>query len=231
MRTLTSLLRCTTTVALCVRMMMSSKASQVFEKQPVVLLDGGTGEELLTNGGVPDDREIWSAVAVVKEEYHENLKRVHQSFLQAGAQAITTNSYGIVPGVGFSDEEIRKYCGIAGRLAREVAVSVNVDVLVLGSLGPLVESYRPDLILEHARGVQVYALMVEALAPYTDAFLAETLSCTEEALQVIDAVKNTQPLLVSFTVDSAGCLRSGETAGAAIPRVLDHCHLHDAKRT
>lgn len=57
----------------------------------VLILDGGTREELFRRG-VPVDRKIWSATAVVKSEYHSTLQQVHQSFVQAGADAITTNS-------------------------------------------------------------------------------------------------------------------------------------------
>lgn len=60
----------------------------------IMLLDGGTGEELFRNG-VPDDRKIWSATAVVHSQYHSKLKQVHESYFKAGSNAVTTNSYGI----------------------------------------------------------------------------------------------------------------------------------------
>ena len=59
-----------------------------------LLLDGGTGEKLFLRG-VKDDRKIWSATAIVNKEYHGILEEVHRSFIDAGSQAITTNSYGI----------------------------------------------------------------------------------------------------------------------------------------
>ena len=87
-------------------------------KSETLILDGGTGEELFVRG-VPDDRKIWSATAVVHPQYHSTLQQVHSSFVEAGADAITTNSYGIVPGVGFSIAEIQQHVATAGRLARE----------------------------------------------------------------------------------------------------------------
>ena len=193
------------------------------------LLDGGTGEELFTK--IPDDRKIWAATAVVNECYHDALKDVHRSFLKAGAQAITT-VYGIVPGVGFTDDEIVHFCAVAGRLAREVIEEENSSAFVFGSLGALVESYRADMILDHDRGTAVYQKSASALAAYTDAFLAETLSCLEEAFQVIEAVQSIgQPLLVSFTVDQMGNLRSGEGIVPSLHRVIAHCKDHNVKRT
>ena len=193
------------------------------------LLDGGTGEELFTK--IPDDRKIWAATGVVNEQYHDALKGVHRSFLKAGAQAITT-VYGIVPGVGFTDDEIVRFSATAGRLAREVIEEEKSSAFVFGSLGPLVESYRADLILDHDRGTAVYQKSARALAPFTDAFLAETLSCVEEAFQVIEAVKDIgQPMLISFTVDQMGNLRSGEEIVPSLHRVIAHCKDHSLKRT
>merc|ERR1711862_897786 len=117
---------------------------------------GGTGEELFLRG-VPDDRKIWSATAVVQERYNSILNDVHQSFIQSGSDMITTNSYGIIPGAGFSKEDIKTYVDQAGKIAFESAKNNNgARSLVCGSLGPLVESYRPDLIMEHKSGVEYY---------------------------------------------------------------------------
>ena len=158
------------------------------ETRGVFLIDGGTGEELIRRG-VPDDRRIWSATALVRSEFHSILENVHNAFLAAGSQAITTNSYGIVPGVGFYNERMREeLMAKAGDIARRAVERHNhhenkkvpqQQAYVLGSLGPLVESYRPDLIRDHEHGVEDYRLACRALNPYVDAFLAETMSCSK----------------------------------------------------
>eukprot|EP00978_Attheya_sp_CCMP212_P010014 scaffold23974_cov52-Attheya_sp.AAC.6 len=194
----------------------------------LLLLDGGTGEELFRRG-VPDDRQIWSATAVVNANYHVILKDVHKSFINAGSQAITTNSYGVVPGVGFSVGSIAKYVATAGRLAREAvtesAIHGGQSALVLGSLPPLLESYRPDKVMNHSEGVQVYSVFVKALTPFVDCFLAETISSVEEASQAVEAVglanESQIPILVSFTLNSAGLIRSGESAVDGVPRIIE----------
>ena len=195
------------------------------DKDQVLLLDGGTGEELFRQG-VPDDRKIWSATAVVNPQYHPILQQVHQSFVDAGSQAITTNSYGITPGVGFSEAEIATYAAEAGRLARESVVSTST--LVLGSLGPLVESYRPDMILPHDEGVRIYKIYTKALSPHVDCFLAETMSSLEESLQAVEAVASEKPMLVSYTLGSDGALRSGEKATHAIHQLFEFAKQHSA---
>ena len=194
------------------------------------LLDGGTGEELFRRG-VPDDRKIWSARAVVDAKYHECLRHVHRSFLEAGACGVTTNSFGIVPGVGFGGEEIIKYCAIAGRIARESTEGYE-DRFVFGSLGPLVESYRADLVMKHEDGVAFYKQMISALGPFVDCFLAETLSSVEESMQPIDALAQSEVdkcILVSYSLCSNGRLRDGETPESGIPRLLKYAHERNVK--
>ncbi|KAL8015401.1 putative Homocysteine-binding domain-containing protein [Plasmopara halstedii] len=44
-----------------------------------------------------DDRRIWSAIALVHEQHHNLLREVHMSFLDAGADCITSNNYGVTP--------------------------------------------------------------------------------------------------------------------------------------
>mmetsp|Transcript_379 Transcript_379/g.661 ORF Transcript_379/g.661 Transcript_379/m.661 type:complete len:372 (-) Transcript_379:1172-2287(-) len=208
---------------------MSSALSSHLErlrsnKKELLFLDGGTGEELFRRG-VPDDRKIWSATAVANQQYHQYLKDVHRSFIDAGSHAITTNSYGITPGVGFSRDDMIKYVDVAGRLARE-STKEGDGTIILGSLGPLVESYRPDLVAEHKRGVEDYQTMAAALAPHIDCFLAETMSSIEEASQAIEAVGNLQEntelpmMMVSFTLNGKGKIRSDESLVEAIPKVI-----------
>ena len=183
--------------------------------------------------GVPDDRKIWSATAIVNEKYHDVLKEVHTSFLDAGSMAVTTNSYGIIPGVGFNLEEIKQYTSISGKIARDCVDTYNNNSndddgrnknVVLGSLGPLLESYRPDKLLPHEKGVKIYEIMIHALYPYVDCFLAETMSCLKESSQVMEACGkykiNNKPLLVSYTLQSDGKLRDGESISTCIDQLL-----------
>lgn len=190
----------------------------------VLLLDGGTGEELFRRN-VPDDRKIWSATALVHPEYHEILEQVHSSFLESGSNLIATNSYGVVPGVGFNEQEVMSYMDTAGAIARQSVTNFTIKeerekeestpAFVLGSLGPLVESYRPDLILPLEEGSRCYKRACQALFPHVDAFLGETLSSVAESLQVLHAVgaldsSERLPLLLSFSLTPQGNFRDGQ---------------------
>jgi S-methylmethionine-dependent homocysteine/selenocysteine methylase len=197
----------------------------------VMLLDGGTGEELFARG-LPNDRRIWSATALVHEQHHKLLREVHTSFLDAGADCITCNNYGVTPGVGFNDEEIVQYTKVAGRVAREACDQWTVESAdrtkpkVCGSLPPLVESYRADKVPEHEEGVRLYAMIARSLKPFVDCYLAETLSSVQEAKMALLGVQHVWghegpvEVLVSFTLDSQGRLRSGEKVCEAAQELL-----------
>ncbi|TMW62521.1 hypothetical protein Poli38472_005139 [Pythium oligandrum] len=188
-------------------------------RRRIELLDGGTGEELFRRG-MPDDRKIWSAGALVHPEHHELLVDVHGSFLRAGSDFITCNNYGVTPGVSFSEEEIVKYCDVAGRLAQRARAS-KPSSRICGSLPPLLESYRPDRLVEFDDGLHLYSVIGSALRPYVDLFLGETLSTVEEAKMAILGVQDLQkPVMISFTLNTKGQLRSGMSADDAIRELI-----------
>ncbi|KAG6958864.1 hypothetical protein JG688_00010329 [Phytophthora aleatoria] len=192
-------------------------------RKTVTLLDGGTGEELFARG-LPDDRRIWSATALVHEQHHKLLREVHTSFLHANADYITCNNYGVTPGVGFSDDEIVRYTTVAGRVAREACDkwrtthTTRPKLKVCGSLPPLLESYRADKVPGHKEGVRLYAMIARTLKPFVDCYLAETLSSIQEAKMALLGVQQARSgesdgavgVMVSFTLNSHGRLRGGE---------------------
>lgn len=203
-------------------MTSSSTRTGALGQTAVKLLDGGTGEELFRLG-MEDDRKIWSARALVDDANHELLINVHMSFLAAGSDFITCNNYGVTPGVGFSDEEIKSLTSVAGELVVEARRrSGKTEAKICGSLPPLLESYRADRVVAFGEGVRLYKLIGAALAPFVDLFLAETLSSIAEAKMALNGVREFQrPAMVSFTLNNQGSIRSGETVCDAIEALLN----------
>ncbi len=187
---------------------------------PVTLLDGGTGREL-KRIGAPFRQPEWSALALI--EAPEFVTRVHQSYVDAGADVITTNTYALVP-FHIGEERFaaqgRDLAALAGSLARAVADAAPRKVAVAGSLPPVCGSYRPDLV-DIARARPILRDLVEALAPHVDHWQAETLSALSEAELVGELTAATgKPLWLSFTLDDGHPgpvprLRSGESVTEA----------------
>ena len=186
----------------------------------LTLLDGGTGREL-ARIGAPFRQPEWSALALI--EGPDFVTRVHEGYVAAGADVITTNSYAVVPfhiGEDRFASDGARLAALAGQLARAVADGAGRPVAVAGSLPPVYGSYRPDLVdIDRAR--PVLAVLVAALAPFVSHWQAETLSAIAEAELVADLVAPTgKPLWLSFTLEDEAVsdtprLRSGESVAEA----------------
>ncbi len=193
-------------------------------KTPLIL-DGGMGREL-NRIGAPFRQPEWSALALI--EGPEYVRRAHDGFIAAGADAITTNSYAVVP-FHIGEERFRKDGRVladrAGRIAREAADAAPRKVTVAGSLPPLFGSYRPDLFVEkEAQGIA--EVLIAGLSPHVDVWLAETQGSIAEAAALRKAIGgDPRPFWVSFTLEDGKAatppkLRSHEPVAAAVRAAL-----------
>ncbi|ARO32958.1 homocysteine S-methyltransferase protein (plasmid) [Rhizobium sp. NXC14] len=175
------------------------------------ILDGGMSRELLRLGAELKQPE-WSAQALMNSP--EVVRKVHQEFIAAGSEIITTNSYALVPfhiGEDRFQEEGPALMRLAGRLAREAADAVTGrKVLVAGSLPPIFGSYEPENF-QPSRVQDYLEVLVENLAPFVDLWLGETLSLIAEGEAVRKAVAASgKPFWISFTLaDDEAAIRGG----------------------
>lgn len=184
----------------------------------ITLLDGGMGGELARRG-VGDPNGLWSARALL--DAPEAVVEVHRDYIEAGAEIIITNSYSTIPSylgkAGFEDRYV-ELTALAGELARQAVDRPGVRVA--GSLPPLAESYRPDLVPPEPEASPIYAAMAKALAPNVDLIICETMSTADEARVACAAAAahTDRPILVSWTLNErpGGGLRSGERIADAV---------------
>lgn len=185
----------------------------------VTLLDAGMGKTLSMKG-VDILPTIWSANALIVAP--EVVKEVHKENIAAGANIITTNSYGIIRGdlakEGLEDKYL-ELNQIAGNLAEQSVADTNAQVLIAGSLPPQNGSYRPDRVLDEAIIRPLYEEQVEILNSYVDLFICETMSTIAEARTACEAaLQSSRPVIVGLTLhdQQKSCLRSGESLADAI---------------
>lgn len=165
----------------------------------ITILDGGMGREL-ERSGAPFRQPEWSALALIEDP--QSVARVHDGYIAAGAQVITTNSYALVP-FHIGEDRFRRdgahLADLAGRMARQ-AVGDATGVRIAGSLPPVFGSYQPELF--RADVAQDYlSVLITGLDPHVDLWLAETQSSLEEARAAATATAPTgKPLWISFTL-------------------------------
>ena len=114
------------------------------DKGEIIFLDGGIGTEL-ERLGAPMDHDTWCAVAL---ETHPHLvKDVHRSYINAGADVITVNTYAAtriaLRNAGIEDK-FEEWNRLAVQLAKETLAECDPSrpVYVAGSVSTFASSSR-----------------------------------------------------------------------------------------
>jgi methionine synthase / methylenetetrahydrofolate reductase (NADH) len=139
----------------------------------------------------------------------EAVFRVHQAYIEAGAQIIETNTFGanrfkLAPlGLG---EEVQRLNSRGVKIAREARESAAREVLIGGSIGPLglgVQARHPD-DKEILDVFYEQALALEERG--VDFYILETFSYIEEVLLAVDAIRSFSglPIVAQLTYSEEG---------------------------
>jgi S-methylmethionine-dependent homocysteine/selenocysteine methylase len=179
---------------------------------PPLLLDAAMGTEIQRRGG-KTRLPLWSAWALI--ESPELVLAIHRDEVSAGAEVLTANTFRThrrtlgKAGLGARGRELT---GLAVSLARKAARESGRRVFVAGSLSPLEDCYRPDLVPEDAAIEREHAEQAQAIAGAgADLILAETHNTVRELWAAVRAAKVTGlPVVASLVTDGKGNLLSGE---------------------
>ena len=169
-----------------------------------ILADGATGTNLfaegLTSGEPP---EFWL------ESHPDRVRRLHQRFVDAGADVILTDSFGAnarrlaLHGAAHRAYELSR---LAAATAREVADAAPRPVVVAGSVGPTGELFAPLGPLVHDDAVAVFAEQIRGLRDGgADVAWIETMSAPEEVRAAAEAaIACAMPYVATCSFDTAG---------------------------
>ena len=167
--------------------------SAIYEalEKGVLASDGAMGTMLqergLTDGGAP---ELWNV------EKPEEIEAVLEAYASAGANFITTNTFGGTAGRlamhGLEDRlaELNK----AGALIARKVADRHPNCFVMGDIGPSGELMEPMGTLTLESGKALFAAQIRALvAGGIDAILIETMSDLSEVEAVVAAANEVAP--------------------------------------
>jgi len=205
----------------------------------VVLLDGGMGQELRKRREAAPT-PLWSGQVMADDP--ELVTAVHRDFIEAGAGVITANTYALTPQRLARDGDPARFGELQRRAldaAHGARDTTGRAVRIAGCLGPLVASYRPDLVPDEETCAASYRRLVDAQASRVDLFVAETLSTVREARLATAAARPTGlEVWTALTVrdDDGTRLRSGEPVrdgalaalDAGATAVLINCSIPEA---
>lgn len=99
--------------------------------------------------------------------------------------------------------------------------TAQLPILVNGLVGPAGDAYAPDTILAPQDALLIHAPQVHALGRASvDMISAMTLTHAGEAIGIVQAAKEIDvPTVIAFTLETDGCLPSGQPLGEAITEV------------
>lgn len=170
----------------------------------VLLADGATGTNLFAAGlEAGEAPELWN------EAHPERITKLHQDFVDAGADIILTNTFGGTRHrlkLHHAQDRVFDLNKRAAEIARAVADNAGRKVIVAGSVGPTGELLLPLGALSYEDAVQAFAEQMEGLkAGGVDVAWIETMSAADEIRAAAEAaVKVGLPYTYTGSFDTAG---------------------------
>jgi homocysteine S-methyltransferase len=185
---------------------------------PALVLDGATGTEI-DRRGVPTTLPLWSAGALLT--HPEVVRAIHQDYLEAGADILTTNTFRTHARNVGDAAQARELTALAVKLAQEAREKSGRTAYVAGSVAPLEDCYSPQLVPPTEQCELEQRQMVETLAKAgVNLCLIETMNTIREAVAAARAAQDFGvPFVVSFVLNDADDLLSGETLAEAVQAV------------
>ncbi len=171
------------------------------------IFDGAMGTRLLEKG-----YRFKPMFEEINITHPEVVKEIHQSYVDAGTDFITTNTFG-VNGYKYKNSEypLKDVIQAAIKNAKDVAKETNYIVLDIGPTGGMLEPYG-EMTLDEAYGY--FKEIVEIGKEDVDAILFETFMDIEEIKSGIQAAKDTcdLPIFATMTFESKGRTMMGVDA-------------------
>src|SRR5690348_179862 len=154
----------------------------------------------------------------------EAVFRVHQAYLEAGAQILETNTFGAnrqkLSAIGLGDRVAElNHRGV--KIAREARESSRHEVWIAGSIGPLgTQRHAQQLAPEEMREIfREQALALEERG--TDFFILETFGALDEILCAVDAIRSfsKSPIVAQLTYSEEGSSFDGTRPQDAVEKL------------
>jgi len=191
--------------------------------EPILIINGAMGTELMDKG-VKLPLPLWSAEANINAS--EIVKGIHQNYVDAGADIITTNTFRTTTWsyrrAEYSPKRASERAKESLMKAIELARSVNPKIIA-GSVTSINDCYEPDEFPGKSISEDSYGETLEWFieAGINNIFL-ETMGHLEEIKIAIEASKDVSKLYLSLIVKDKDHLLSGHMIEDIFPIVKDN---------
>ena len=194
---------------------MGNLLASLLADRDYLLADGATGTNMMAMGLPPGQApDLWNLDAP------EKVARLHESFIEAGADIILTNTFGSNRcrlALDRAEERTREINEAGGRIACAARDAAQRPVVVAGSMGPTGELMVPHGTLTRDAAEQVFREQAEALREGgVDLLWIETIFGFEELGAAVAAAARTGLAVAStMTFDTVGHTMMGDSPEAA----------------
>lgn len=185
-------------------MTISNPLQALLDEKGVLMADGATGTNLFAMGlEAGEAPELWN------EDKPEKITKLHQDFVDAGADIILTNSFGGTRHrlkLHNAQDRVFDLNRKAAEIARAVADHAGRTVIVAGSVGPTGELLVPLGAMTYEDAVSAFKEQMEGLkAGGIDVAWIETMSSPDEIRAAAEAaIALDLPYVYTGSFDTAG---------------------------
>lgn len=186
-----------------------------YTERNFVFFDGAFGTMLQKLGMKPGEHtEVWNLT------HKDEVKKVHEQYLKAGCNVITTNTFGANP-LKYDHDTLREMITSAVDSARQAANAYQNErhVFVALDIGPTGRMLKPYGDLDFEDAVQSFAECVRiGVENGVDLIIIETMTDLYETKAALLAAKENSslPVVVSNAYSEDGKLMTGSAPGAVI---------------
>jgi len=160
----------------------------------ILLLDGGMGTEL-DRRGADITLPLWSALPLLNAP--ELVEEIHGDYLRAGADAIVTNSFRTHRrslAKGGRGDQAQELTALSVEIARHARDKHNPNALIFGSVAPLEDCYRPDLVPSAQECSDEHGeIICNLLDAGVDFIILETMNSLRESIAAVTQAKDLAP--------------------------------------
>lgn len=187
-----------------ISMTTTNPIDALLAEKGVLLADGATGTNLFAMG-----LEAGEAPELLNETAPDTITRLHQNFVDAGADIILTNSFGGTRHrlkLHHAQDRVHELNQRAAEIARSVADKAGRKVIVAGSVGPTGELLVPLGAMTYEEAVDAFAEQIEGLkAGGAEVAWIETMSAPDEIRAAAEAaIRVGLPYTYTGSFDTAG---------------------------
>jgi methionine synthase / methylenetetrahydrofolate reductase(NADPH) len=186
----------------------------------ILVTDGAMGSLLYETVGPQ------RCVDELNTTHSEAVYHVHQTYIEAGAQIIETNTFGAnrnkLANFGMGDR-VAELNHRAVKIAREAREAAKHEVIIAGSIGPLgIQQHVQDL--PHDTIIAIFKEQAAALEERgVDLFILETFSDIEELVSAVEAIRSFSllPVVAQLTYSDEGTTFGGTRPADAWARLKE----------